>query len=251
MGQAAFQTFPSESEHPLASQIRQCTTSLHSRMGKWDIVSTDSGAILTMTECGLGDAGFLPQAIQHSGLELRRINQFDGRFSDSLKGKFIIGEICEKSTPTPLPSEKSVASETTLTPDQALAQSFSLLIHIFIPTSREVATKFSQRLEVILSENNSTLQFKSWPGMIPHSETGKPRSTINLHLSTHPDFPLSPYEFESNVLPLLKQLTKRVKQDGLLIRFDNPSTNLIVFCASKEGVLPKGEPCPAGHSHPG
>ena len=251
MAQTEFQTFPSESNHPLVSQIKHFTSSIHARMGTWDILSTPTGAILTMTKCGLGDAGFLPQALQHGGLTLRRLNQLDGRYVDSLQGKFMIGEISGDKEQAPSLSDNSSLHTEVLTPEQAFQQSFSLLIHVFIPTSRAVATKFSQRLEIILSESHTTLQFRSWPGMIPHSETGTPRSTINLHLSTHPDFPLSPYEFESHVLPLLKQITKRVKQDGLLIRLDNPSTNLIVFCASQDTVLPKGQSCPAGHPHPG
>lgn len=251
MTQAQFQAFSSDSNHPLVSQIRQVTAPIHHKMGSWNIISTSTGAMLTMTKCGLGDAGFLPQALLHGGLELRRLNQLDGRYAEPLKGRIMIGEIFGKRESGSMLPVVSSPSKESLTPEQAMPQPFSILIHIFIPTSRAVATKFSQRLEIILGEINTTLQFKSWPGMIPHSETGKPRATINLHLATHPDFPLSPYEFESTVLPLLKEIAKRVKQDGLLIRFDNPSTNLVLYCASQETILPKGQPCTGGHLHPG
>ena len=119
-----------------------------------------------------------------------------------------------------------------------------------IPSSRAVATKASQRFEVLLAEVESDLVYKSWPGMTTNPETGKRRSTINMHVATHIDKPVTPYVFEEKVKAVLRHIAKRAKQDGLLLRFDNPSTNFLVYCAAKDSLMAQGRPCSDGHPHP-
>ncbi len=203
-----------------------------------------------MSQCGLGDAGFLPQALQHGGLELRRISPVGSPAEETYSGKIIVGEILwprdrEGSTQVIVP-----APGTPLVPEAALPQSFSVLVHVLLPSSRAVATRVSTRLQVLLEETNGKLAYKWWQGMTTAPHTEQRRSTINLHLSTSQDHPLTPYDFETAVMPLLKQVARRVKQDGLLVRFDNPSTNFLVFCASQDTLVARGQPCPAGHQHP-
>ena len=84
---------PSRFTNLLAARVALLTHPLHPRMGVWKTHSTPNGVVLSLGECSLGDAGFLPQALRHGGLELRRMTpQVADPSSDAPQG-LRIGEI--------------------------------------------------------------------------------------------------------------------------------------------------------------
>ncbi len=246
MSQVPADPFPSESAKLLAARISLLTQPVQLRLGFWKVYPTREGAILVVSRCGLGEAGFLPQVLRDGGLQLQRLGPtrtLKGEYPD---GSILIGEIRwpvdeERGTPILVP-----ALEVSLRPEGARPQSFSILVHAFVRTTRLASASFSEETERLLEEVQTIVSCKWWKGL-PNNQG---HTAMNIHLSTKEEEPVTPYEFEKRVMPILKQIGRISGQDGVLVRFDNPSTNFVVYCAEQELLVAKGSPCPAGHPHP-
>ena len=246
MSQAPADPFPSESAKLLAARISLLTQPIQLRLGVWKVYPTRDGAVLAVSQCGLGDAGFLPQVLRDGGLQLQRLGPtrtLKGEYPD---GRVLIGEVRwpvdeERGTPILVP-----VLEIPLRPEDARPQSFSILVHVFVRTTRLTSASFSKQTECLLDEVQASVSCKWWKGL-PNNQG---RGAMNIHLSTKEEEPVTPYEFEKRVMPILKQIGRISGQDGLLVRFDNPSTNFVVYCAEQELLVAKGTPCPDGHEHP-
>ncbi len=246
MSPAPGDPFPPESLKLLAARITLLTQPIQQRLGSWKIHPTRHGAILVVSQCGLGDAGFLPQVLRDGGLELHRLGPSGTLKEEYPDGSILIGEIRwpvdeEGGAPILVP-----ASEFSLRSEDAQPQSFSILVHAFVQTKRLASARFSKDIQRLLDEVQTRLSCKWWQGLPNRDE----RTAMNIHLSTKEGEPLTPYEFERRVMPILKQVARIGDQDGLLVRFDNPSTNFVVYCAEQELLVAKGLLCPGGYEHP-
>ncbi|MGH7254468.1 MAG: hypothetical protein ACREI3_01705, partial [Nitrospirales bacterium] len=92
------------------------------RLGRWNLYRTSQGVVLAMSQAGLGDALFLPQALGHGGLVLRRIRSTGFPAWDNPAGTIVVGEIRQPpsfsatgppSQPAPLAPEQATASHYT------------------------------------------------------------------------------------------------------------------------------------------
>lgn len=235
----------------LAARVAFLTQRLHTRMGAWKTHPTPQGVVLRVGECGLGDAGFLPQALRYGGLELQRMSPQAAPPPGDASGGLNIGEIrwpfdAQHSTPVIVP-----VPEVPLDPESAAPQVLSVLVHATIPASRLRSSRFLAKLQGWVVEVEAGLACRWWEGIGSQDGNHAKSSTLNLHLATRPDEPLTPYAFEQRVLPVLKQACRFARQDGLLVRIDNPSTNFLVYCASQHAIVMRGQPCAEGYQHPG
>lgn len=234
----------------LAARVAFLTQRLHTRMGAWKTHPTPDGVVLRVSDCGLGDAGFLPQALRHGGLELRRMSPQVAAASGDVSGGLSIGEIrwpfdAEHSTPMIVP-----VPEVPLDPDCAAPQALSVLVHATIPASRMRSARFLAKLQEWVAEVEARLACRWWHGIGSQDGNHAQSSTLNLHLASRPAEPLTPYEFEQRVMPVLKQACRFARQDGLLVRIDNPSTNFLVYCSSQHAIVMRGQRCAGGYKHP-
>ena len=250
MTHPALQVVPSQFTNLLAARVAFLTQRLHTRLGSWKTHPTAGGVLLRVSECSLGDAGFLPQALRHGGLELRRMSPPPVHAPDATPAGLSIGEICwpfdaQHGTPVIVP-----VPEVPLDPDSAAPQVLSLLTHAMIPASRLRSTRFLDKLQEWVTEVEARLACRWWHGIGSRDGNHAESSTLMLHLASRPEEPLTPYEFEQRVMPALRLASRFVRQDGLLLRFDNPSINFLVYCASQHTVVMRGQPCPEGYTHP-
>ena len=141
--------------------------------------------------------------------------------------------------------------EVPLDPESATAQSSSVLVHATIPAARLRSSRFLAKLQAWVAEVEEGLACRWWEGIGSRDGNHAKSSTLNLHLATRPDAPLTPYAFEERVLPVLDKACRFARQDGLLVRIDNPSTNFLVYCASQHAIVVKGHACVKGYRHPG
>lgn len=250
MSQRSTDTPPSSFTNLLVARVAFLTQPLHQRMGTWKALPTGTGAVLTMSQCSLGDAAFLPQALRHGGLEVHRVRVQPAEQAEVAPPVVRIGEIrwpsvSQDGSPTVAPPPESP-----LDPGSAAAQVFSLLIHATIPAARLRSSRFLAKLQGWVGEVEERLACRWWEGIGSQDGNHGQSSTLNLHLATRPDEPLTPYEFEQRVLPVLKTACRFARQDGLLVRFDNPSTNFFVYCAAQQKIVMRGQPCSEGYEHP-
>ena len=246
MSRASGESFPTESAKLLAARIALLTQPVQLRLGTRKICPTQDGAIFAVSRCGLGDAGFLPQMLRDGGLDLERIGLAGAHGGEVPDGTIVIGEIrwpVDAESGIPIPSQ---VPEVLLKPEGARPQAFSILVHAWVSATRMASEGFSQHVEHLLDEVQQHLSCQWWQGLPNHHG----RAAMNLHLATKEEAPLKPYEFEQRVMPILKQVAHIGGQDGLLVRFDNPSTNFVIYCADQELLVARGTPCPAGHEHP-
>ncbi len=250
MTQPTLPVVPSPFANLLAARVAFLTQRLHTRMGAWKTHPTADGVVLRMSECSLGDAAFLPQALRHGGLELRRMGPQVADAPGDTSGGLSIGEIRwpfdeQHSTPVIVP-----VPEAPLDPGAAAPQLLSILVHATIPASRLRSSRFLEKLGSWVAEVEAGLACRWWHGIGSQDGNHGQSSTLNLHLATRPDEPLTPYAFEQRVMPVLKQACRFARQDGLLVRFDNPSTNHLVYCTSQDAIVMRGQPCAEGYNHP-
>ncbi len=250
MSQSSTDTPPSSFTNLLVARVAFLTQPLHQRMGTWKALPSATGAMLAMSECSLGDAAFLPQALRHGGLEIHRIPVQPEEQAQPTPPVVRIGEIrwpaaSQNGAPVVAPPPESP-----LNPDSAAPQVLSILIHATIPASRLRSQRFLAKLQEWVTEVEGQLACRWWQGIGSQDRNHGQSSTLNLHLATRPNEPLKPYEFEERVMPVLRRACRFARQDGLLVRFDNPSTNFFVYCASQHKLVLRGQPCAEGHKHP-
>ncbi len=234
----------------LGTRIAHLIQPIQERLGSWNVYSTGEGAILAVSRCGLGDAGFLPQALHHGGLHLHRVGASRLQASGVPHGAITVGEIRWPAHGEDNAAVPGTPPDSPLSPNAARPQVFSILLQAVVPSAHLASKRFAKNIQPSLAEIQKVLGCKWWQGLASGEQKAKDVSALNLHLSTKDGEQLTPYEFERRVMPILTQAAALAQQDGLLIRFDNPSTNWFVYCAAQHRVLALGLPCPAGHPHP-
>lgn len=250
MTQSSTDTAPSSFTNLLVARVAFLTQPLHRRMGTWKAQPTGTGAVLAMSQCSLGDAAFLPQALRHGGLEIHRIRVQQAEQGELVAPAVRIGEIRWPAGPQEGSPMVAPPPESPLDPDSAAPQAFSLLIHATIPASRLQSSRFLAKLQEWVEEVEERLACRWWHGIGSQDGNHGKSSTLNLHLATRREEPLTPYEFEQRVMPVLRTACRFARQDGLLVRFDNPSTNFFVYCAAQHKIVIRGQPCAEGYKHP-
>ncbi len=250
MSQSFTDTAPASFTNLLVARVAFLTQPLHQRMGTWKALPSATGAVLAMSQCSLGDAAFLPQALRHGGLEIHRIRVQPEKQAEPTPGAVRIGEIRWPAASLGGVPMVAPPPESPLDPDSAAPQALSILIHATIPASRLRSSRFLTKLQGWVAEVEERLACRWWHGIGSQDGNHGKSSTLNLHLATRPDEPLKPYDFEQRVMPVLNQACRFARQDGLLVRFDNPSTNFFVYCASQHKLVLRGQPCAEGHQHP-
>ncbi len=200
--------------HLLSARIALLTQPVHPKLGGWKVFPTHKGAVLAVRRCGLGDAGFLPQSLDHGGLVLRRIGLDAIRASGAPARGLTIGEI---SWPLPDDAEAPVVVpplDAPLVLQAALPQAYSVRIHARIPASRLDSSGFAKKMQPSLEKIHKVLSCKWWRGLAPTSHRGEQQSSFNLHVSTKEEEPLTPYEFEDRVMPPSSRLRSLRSKTG-------------------------------------
>lgn len=217
------------------------------RLGRWNLYPTSQGVVLAMSEAGLGDALFLPQALGHGGLVLRRIRSTGLPAWDNPAGAIVVGDIQQ---PAFFPATGPPSWPAPLAPEQAAASHYSLQIHLFPPRPRQDSTVGCTLPQGLLDQAPPVLTCQWWPGVATHQPSGQRKPMVTVQAATRASSPLTPYVFEAHIMPLLHHLSLSTGKDGLLVMFDNPSTNYMVYCQTQTRLVTKGSPCVAGHQHP-